>query len=37
MTWRGLAWPAAVAPTAVLSASAALCFAVAVWRFRWEE
>jgi ABC-2 type transport system permease protein len=37
MTWRGLPFEAALAPSAVLLLSAALCLAVAIWRFRWEE
>jgi ABC-2 type transport system permease protein len=37
MTWRGLGLHAAAAPVAVLCASAILCLAVAIWRFRWEE
>jgi ABC-2 type transport system permease protein len=37
MTWRGLPFGDALLPTLVLLGSAALCFAIAVWRFRWEE
>lgn len=37
MTWRGLPFGDAVMPGIVLIGSAALCFAIAVWRFRWEE
>jgi len=37
MTWRGLPFGDAVLPAAVLAVSALICFAVAVWRFRWEE
>jgi ABC-2 type transport system permease protein len=37
MTWRGLGLHAAAAPVAVVCASAMLCLAVAIWRFRWEE
>ena len=37
MTWRGLPFGDALLPALVLAGSAAACFAVAVWRFRWEE
>jgi ABC-2 type transport system permease protein len=37
VTWRGLGFGAAVHPLLVLSATAALCMAIAIWRFRWEE
>jgi ABC-2 type transport system permease protein len=37
VTWRGLGLSAATAPIAVLGATAILCLAVAIWRFRWEE
>ncbi|HTY49127.1 MAG TPA: ABC transporter permease, partial [Steroidobacteraceae bacterium] len=37
MTWRGLPFGEAVLPAAVLAVSALICFAVAAWRFRWEE
>ncbi len=37
MTWRGLGIDAALAPMAVLLAFSAAMFAVAIWRFRWEE
>ena len=37
MTWRGLPFGDVVLPVAVLAASALVCFAVALWRFRWEE
>ena len=37
MTWRGLPFDAAVMPTVVLLATALLCLAIAIWRFRWEE
>jgi ABC-2 type transport system permease protein len=36
-TWRGLPFDAAVMPTLLLIGSAAVCLAVAIWRFRWEE
>ncbi len=36
-SWRGLPFDAALLPAAVLALFALLCFAVAVWRFRWEE
>lgn len=36
-TWRGLPLSSAVLPIGVLAGSAALCLAVAIWRFRWEE
>ncbi|MDE2250373.1 MAG: ABC transporter permease [Gammaproteobacteria bacterium] len=36
-TWRGLPFDAAVAPIIVLIGSAAVCLAIAIWRFRWEE
>ena len=36
MTWRGLPFDAAVAPTAVLLGWAALFALIAVWRFDWE-
>jgi ABC-2 type transport system permease protein len=37
MTWRGLPFSQALVPALVLASSAAACFTVAVWRFRWEE
>ncbi len=37
MTWRGLDFEAALAPMAVLVASSAALFAVALWRFKWDE
>ncbi|MEP7157422.1 MAG: ABC transporter permease [Betaproteobacteria bacterium] len=37
MTWRGLGFEAALAPMAVLLGTSALLFAVAIWRFKWEE
>ena len=37
MTWRGLGFEAALAPMGVLLAFSAALFAVAIWRFRWEE
>jgi ABC-2 type transport system permease protein len=36
-TWRGLPVSSAVLPITVLVGSAAICLAVAMWRFRWEE
>jgi ABC-2 type transport system permease protein len=36
-TWRGLSFGDSLPPAAVLAGFALLCFAVAVWRFRWEE
>jgi ABC-2 type transport system permease protein len=36
-TWRGLSFGDSLLPAAVLAVFAMLCFAVAVWRFRWEE
>ena len=37
MTWRGLGIEAALAPMGVLLATSAVLFAVAIWRFQWEE
>jgi len=37
VTWRGQGLSAAVAPIAVLGATALVCLSVAIWRFRWEE
>jgi hypothetical protein len=37
MTWRGLDLSAALAPAAILFASAAVMIVLALWRFRWEE
>jgi len=37
MTWRGLAFDAAIAPIAALLAFSALFAAIAIWRFDWEE
>jgi ABC-2 type transport system permease protein len=36
-TWRGLPFNSALLPIIVLIGSAAVCLAVAIWRFRWEE
>ena len=36
-TWRGLPFSSAVLPIVVLAGSAAICMAVAIWRFRWDE
>jgi ABC-2 type transport system permease protein len=36
-TWRGLPFSSAVLPIIVLVGSAAVCLAVAIWRFRWED
>ena len=36
-TWRGLPFNSAVLPIIVLLGSTAVCLAVAIWRFRWEE
>jgi len=36
-TWRGLPFSSAVLPIIVLAGSAAVCLAVAIWRFRWED
>jgi ABC-2 type transport system permease protein len=36
-TWRGLPFNSAVLPIIVLVGSAAVCLAIAIWRFRWEE
>jgi ABC-2 type transport system permease protein len=36
-TWRGLPFSSAVLPIIVLVGSAAVCLAVAIWRFRWDE
>lgn len=36
-TWRGLPFNSAVLPIIVLLGSAAVCLAIAIWRFRWEE
>ena len=36
-TWRGLPFGSAVLPIVVLAGTAAICLAVAIWRFRWEE
>ena len=36
-TWRGLPFGSAVLPIIVLVGRAAVCRAVAIWRFRWEE
>jgi ABC-2 type transport system permease protein len=37
VTWRGQGLDAALAPIAVLVATAIICLGIAVWRFRWEE
>jgi ABC-2 type transport system permease protein len=37
MTWRGLGFEAAIAPTAVLLGFAALFALLALWRFDWDE
>ena len=37
MTWRGLDIESVLVPMAVLIASSAVMFAIALWRFRWEE
>jgi ABC-2 type transport system permease protein len=37
VTWRGQGLSAAVSPAIVLGATAAICLAMAIWRFRWEE
>lgn len=37
MTWRGLPLGDALLPLVILLGSALVCFAIAVWRFRWEE
>jgi ABC-2 type transport system permease protein len=36
-TWRGLPFSSEVLPIIVLVGSAAVCLAVAIWRFRWED
>jgi len=37
MTWRGLAFSEVLVPVGLLLGFGALCFAAAMWRFRWEE
>jgi ABC-2 type transport system permease protein len=37
MTWRGLGIGEALLPVGLLLGFSALCGAIAVWRFRWEE
>jgi len=37
VTWRAQGLSAAVSPAIVLGATAAICLAMAIWRFRWEE
>jgi ABC-2 type transport system permease protein len=37
VTWRGQGLSAAVSPVIVLGATAAICLAIAIWRFRWED
>jgi len=37
MTWRGLGFEAALAPMGVMLGFSAVLFALAIWRFRWEE
>jgi ABC-2 type transport system permease protein len=37
MTWRGLGFSAAVQPTLLMLGFSAVCLAVAVKAFRWEE
>jgi ABC-2 type transport system permease protein len=36
-TWRGLSFTSAILPILVLSGSAAVCLAIAISRFSWEE
>lgn len=37
VTWRGQGLAAALAPIAVLCATAIICLGLAIWRFRWEK
>jgi ABC-2 type transport system permease protein len=37
VTWRGQGVGSALAPMAVLLATALVCFAVAIWRLRWDD
>ena len=37
VTWRGLGFGAGTAPIAVLVGTGALCLAMAIYRFKWEE
>jgi ABC-2 type transport system permease protein len=37
MTWRGLGFADVLVPIGLLLGFSALCGALAVWRFRWEE
>jgi ABC-2 type transport system permease protein len=37
MTWRGLGFEAAIGPILVLAGTAALCLAIAIYRFKWDE
>jgi ABC-2 type transport system permease protein len=36
VTWRGLGFDAALWPAAVLAGTAAVCLAIAIYRFKWE-
>jgi ABC-2 type transport system permease protein len=37
MTWRGLPFSDALVPVGLLLGFSAVCTAIAIWRFRWEE
>jgi ABC-2 type transport system permease protein len=37
MTWRGLPFADALVPIGLLLGFSAVCTAIAIWRFRWEE
>jgi ABC-2 type transport system permease protein len=37
MTWRGLGFDAAIPPILVLGGTAAVCLAIAIYRFKWDE
>jgi len=37
VTWRGQGLNAALSPVIVLVVTAAVCLAIATWRFRWED
>jgi ABC-2 type transport system permease protein len=37
VTWRGLGFDAAIGPISVLAGTAALCLAIAIYRFKWDE
>jgi len=37
MTWRGLGFGAAIAPIVVLGGAAAVCLAIAIYRFKWDD